>query len=138
MKSKTDKIIELMKVLYPMEAAQNILENLKKNVLNFGVSVPKSFDSLLERIPEFCDDLNLRYAKIYDSYYSEEDIDVLLKFYSSETSKKQTKIFNSLDRTLFEIENVWIMDCLNKIGVDPDIITQSIQPKAFIFNKDMN
>lgn len=118
MKSKMDKIVELISVLYSKKLNKKMMSNVEEIFLKMGLPLTEMSKKNQDIILNSINELNMRRAEAYDTLYSEEEIDGLLNFYSSSLFKKQTEIMFDKDNFLARIENEHMSKLLADLNFD--------------------
>lgn len=108
MNNKENLIRELIEVLDMADVASVMVKNIVKS---FQVDEESPYVKMyLSDIEEFYENL----IPIYDKYYSEEDIKLMLEFYKSDTAKKIRENASSIQKDANIAANNWMKSIKEK------------------------
>jgi len=93
-----DKIVEFFKISGSYESIESSIDYMISEYKGIYFNVPDEFwkEHLANYKQEYLKDFATRLAPIYHKYLTLEDIDYVIKFYSSETGKKFSKLTTKL------------------------------------------
>lgn len=103
--TKTDKIEALIELL----STEDRMSNMITNLINESLKTASSFDSIfwdeykVRAINSFNDTLKPQIIAVYDKYFSDEEIDYMYEFYSSELGRQTLKKYDMLLQELMLI-----------------------------------
>jgi hypothetical protein len=122
--SKHDKILKMIEISGSARLGEQVAKSLIGSFRNIYSNVPDEFwDSFSKEIK--ADDLRDLVIPIYDKYYSEDDIDHLIEFYSSPTGQKMIQVAPMILQESMSVGQAWG----EKIGTK---VVEELQEKGYI------
>ena len=93
--NKQEKILRFLQLMYSESYVNQQVQNLELSFALLGGARPSEIaviNELKQNITKMLEGLHQKYLPVYDRLYSEEYIDSLYEFYSSEACKFDLKI----------------------------------------------
>lgn len=112
--SKKTKILEMIALTGVDKIGMQMMDNVINNFRNYDKNIPEDFWVEVKKEINSNDLIEL-YIPIYDKYYTEEDLDNLVKFYKSPTGKKVTSIMPQMMNESMEVGKNWGQQLAKKV-----------------------
>ncbi|RXR16216.1 DUF2059 domain-containing protein [Flavobacterium amnicola] len=112
--SKKAKILEMISLTGVDKIGVQMMDNIMNSFRNRDNSIPDDFWIEVKKEVNSEELINL-YVPIYDKYYTEEDLENLVKFYKSPTGKKVTSIMPQMMNESMEIGKKWGQELAQKV-----------------------
>jgi len=115
--NKQEKILRFLQLMYSEGYLKNQIQKIELSFKLMGGMKPSEeilFNKLKEDSSNMLNLLHQKYLQVYDRFYSENQIDVLYEFYSSETYKYDTEVQKRLGLELSSAEIAWLDEIIPK------------------------
>jgi len=112
--SKKAKILEMISLTGVDKIGMQMMDNVMNSFKNRDNSIPDDFWIEVKKEVNSEELINL-YIPIYDKYYTEEDLEDLVKFYKSPIGKKVTSIMPQMMNESMEIGRKWGKELAQKV-----------------------
>lgn len=110
---KKEKILKLIEVTGANKLGFQIFDNIIAMIKDKNPMAEEFVSEVKKEVKP--DGLSELYIPIYDKYYTEEDIDNLIKFYQSSTGKKVTSVMPQMLNESMEAGKKWGEELVQKI-----------------------
>ena len=104
--TKHEKVLKMIEISGSSRLGEQVAKTLINSIKGSYANVPSEFwDNFAKEIK--ADDLRELVIPIYEKYYSEEDIDNLIVFYSSPTGQKMIQVAPMIMQESISVGQAW-------------------------------
>lgn len=117
--NKQEKILRFLQLMYSETYVKQQIQALELSFALLGGARPIEIavlNELKQNMTKMLEELHQKYLPVYDRLYSEEHIDSLYEFYSSEACKFDLKIQEQLVLELRSAEIAWLDEISNRVA----------------------
>ncbi len=126
--NKQEKILKFLQLMYSESYVNQQIQTLELSFALLGGARPSEtalLNELKQNSTKMLESLHQKYLPVYDRLYSEDYIDAIYEFYSSEACKFDLKIQNQLVLELRSAEIAWLDEIAARVEKTMGIITTS-------------
>lgn len=126
--NKQEKILRFLQLMYSESYVNQQIQTLELSLTLLGGARPSEIavlNELKQNGTKMLENLHQKYLPVYDRLCSEEHIDTLYEFYSSETYKFDLKVQTQLALELRSAEIAWLDEIANRVTETSGVITTS-------------
>ena len=117
--NKQEKILKFLQLMYSESYVKQQIQTLELSFALLGGARPSEtmvINELKQNMAKMLEELHQKYLPVYDRLYSEEHIDSLYEFYSSEACKFDLKIQEQLVLELRSAEIAWLDEIADRVA----------------------
>lgn len=126
--NKQEKILRFLQLMYSESYINQQVQTLELSFALLGGARPSEtavISELKQNSTKMLEALYQKYLPVYDRLYSEEHIDSLYEFYSSEACKFDLKVQSQLILELRSAEIAWLNEIANRVAYT-DVVSTPI------------